>query len=107
MKVKESILASLKVYTNLKSIHNPFTKRQHSGVVTTLKKSKTMETTKSIPTVLPVIIEVVPSKGKKGYSLKHNQQHGWKGIITDTWAWFKFKSDAIKSKDELTKLYNK
>lgn len=62
-----------------------------------------------IQTVLPVIIEVVPSEGtkKRGYSLKHNQQHGWQGIITDTWAWFKYKSDAIDSKNELTKFYNK
>jgi hypothetical protein len=66
-----------------------------------------MNSTEIIPTVLPVIIEVVPSKGKRGYSLKHNQKHGWKGIITDTWAWFKYKSDAVDSKIELTKFYNK
>lgn len=60
-----------------------------------------------ILTVLPVIIEVVPSTKKKGYSLKHNQKAGWQGIIGSVWAWYKYKSDAVKAKDELTKFYNK
>ncbi|NJO63168.1 MAG: hypothetical protein HC836_34605 [Richelia sp. RM2_1_2] len=60
-----------------------------------------------IETKLPVVIQVVPSSKKKGYSLKHNQQIGWKGIISDTWAWYKFKSDAISAKNELETFYNK
>ncbi len=61
----------------------------------------------TIKTVLPVIIEVIPSKGKKGYSFKHNQKHGWKGIISDVWSWYKYKSDAVKQKNVLMKEYNK
>ena len=58
-------------------------------------------------TVLPVTIEVVPSTKKKGYSLKHNQKPGWKGIIGSVWAWYKYKEDAESAKKELTKFYNK
>ncbi len=61
----------------------------------------------TIKTTLPVIINVIPSKKKKGYSLEHNQLPGWKGIITNVWAWYKYKSDAMKAKDELVKFYNK
>jgi hypothetical protein len=53
-----------------------------------------------------VIIKVVPSQNRKGYSLEHNQPVGFKGIIGKRWAWFKYKSEAEKSAEELMKNWN-
>jgi hypothetical protein len=53
-----------------------------------------------------VVITVVPSKDRVGYSLSHNQPLGFKGIVGRSWAWFKYKSEALKSAEELMKCWN-
>ena len=54
-----------------------------------------------------VIIKVVTSRDRRGYALEHNQAEGFKGIIGRRWAWFKYKSEAEKSAEELMKCWNK
>lgn len=53
-----------------------------------------------------VIITVVPSQEGEGYSLEHNQPLGFKGIIGRRWAWFKYKSEALASAEELMRCWN-
>ena len=53
-----------------------------------------------------IIITVVPSLDRRGYSLSHNQPEGFKGIIGTQWAWFKNRLDAVKSAEELMKTWN-
>jgi hypothetical protein len=53
-----------------------------------------------------VIITVVRSKGRKGYSLRHNQSKGFKGIVDMEWGWYKYKSDAEAAAGELMKCWN-
>ena len=54
-----------------------------------------------------VTIEVIKDNIRGyGYNLKHNQPNGFKGIITDTWAWYRYKKNAIESKKELEKCWN-
>lgn len=54
----------------------------------------------------PVIITVVRSKGRRGYSLRHNQMPGFKGVVDMEWGWYKYKSDAEKAADGLMKCWN-
>lgn len=40
-----------------------------------------------------------------GYNLRHNQPAGFKGIIGNTWAWYKLKRDAVSRAAELLKCW--
>ena len=40
-----------------------------------------------------------------GYNLKHNQPKGFKGIIGNTWAWYRYKRDANDAVTELMKCW--
>jgi len=60
-----------------------------------------------IATNYPVSLSVINCPTKKGYSIKHNQQQGWKGIKSYWFAWYKYKSDAIEAAESLQKCYNK
>jgi hypothetical protein len=55
-----------------------------------------------------VIITVKKDRSNKryGYNLSHNQHHGFKGIISNTWGWYKYKKDAVKAAEELTRCWN-
>jgi hypothetical protein len=53
-----------------------------------------------------VIIRVVTSRDRRGYALEHNQSEGFKGIIGNRWAWFKYRADAERSAEELMKNWN-
>jgi hypothetical protein len=59
------------------------------------------------PVASKVIVKVIRSSYRAGYSLTHNQSNGFKGIIGNEWAWFKYKSDAEKSAEELMNCWNK
>jgi hypothetical protein len=48
-----------------------------------------------------VVITVVANKTKRGYSLRHNQSPGFKGIVGSVWGWYKLKSDAEARANEL------
>lgn len=53
-------------------------------------------------TLKPIKIEIVKSPFKSyGYSLKHNQKQGWHGTKSNTFAWYRYKSDAEKAKIEI------
>jgi hypothetical protein len=55
-----------------------------------------------------VKIEVIKTPYRKqGYSLKHNQPNGFKGIIGRIWSWYKYKSDAIIAAQRLELCWNK
>jgi hypothetical protein len=54
-----------------------------------------------------VIITVIQSPYRKGYSLEHNQSNGWKGINGTIFGWYKNKSDAEVRAKELNELYNR
>ena len=54
-----------------------------------------------------VIIKVIKDNSKGyGYKLTHNQNAGFKGIISNTFAWYRLKSEAAKRADELMKCWN-
>ncbi len=53
-----------------------------------------------------VIIRVVTSRDRRGYALEHNQSEGFKGIIGNRWAWFKYRADVERSAEELMKNWN-
>ena len=54
-----------------------------------------------------VLIKVIKDNSKGyGYKLTHNQHAGFKGIISNTFAWYRLKSEAIKRADELMKCWN-
>lgn len=53
-----------------------------------------------------VIITVEKDSSGKGYTLRHNQEPGFKGIIGYTFAWYKFKRDAKPRAKELEKCWN-
>lgn len=53
-----------------------------------------------------VTVTVIPSKGRKGYSLKHNQSPGYKGIIGEEFGWYKYRNDAVMRAEELMKCWN-
>lgn len=56
---------------------------------------------------MKVIIKVIKDNYKGyGYNLTHNQQPGFKGIISNTFAWYRLKSEALKRADELMKCWN-
>jgi hypothetical protein len=56
---------------------------------------------------MKVILTVDKCPTKRGYSIFHNQPKGWKGVISNWFGWYKYKSDAIAAKDELQKYYDK
>lgn len=41
-----------------------------------------------------------------GYNLRHNQKPGFKGIIGNTFAWYRYKRDAIERAEALERAYN-
>ena len=56
---------------------------------------------------MKVIIKVIKDNYKGyGYNLTHNQQPGFKCIISNTFAWYRLKSEALKRDDELMKCWN-
>lgn len=55
---------------------------------------------------MKVILTVGKCPEKKGYSIFHNQPPGWKGVISNWFGWFKYKSDATAHRDELQKFYD-
>ena len=56
---------------------------------------------------MKVIIEVVKSPYRNGYSLRHNMEVGWKGTTSNVFGWYKYKSDAEQSAREMNETYNK
>jgi hypothetical protein len=54
-----------------------------------------------------VILTVGKCPEKKGYSIFHNQPKGWQGVISNWFAWYKYKSDAVQRMNELQKCYDK
>ncbi len=54
---------------------------------------------------LPLVLEVGKCLEKRGYSIFHNQPHGWKGAISDWFGWYKYKGDAEKEVDRLRTYY--
>jgi hypothetical protein len=53
-----------------------------------------------------IIVTVVRSKGKSGYTLRHNQSPGFKGIVGLEWGWYKTKEAAMDRANELMKAWN-
>jgi hypothetical protein len=41
-----------------------------------------------------------------GFNLCHNMNPGFQGIISNVWAWYRYKKDAIKAAQELEKAWN-
>ena len=40
---------------------------------------------------------------KQGYTLYHDQPIGWNGTTKKHFGWYKYKSDAVNRKQELTR----
>ena len=54
-----------------------------------------------------VQIKVIKAKCRGyGYCLQHNQQPGFKGIITRVWGWYRYKKEASDAAKELMKCWN-
>jgi hypothetical protein len=53
-----------------------------------------------------VTVKVVKGTRGYGYSLKHNQKPGFRGIIGNTWAWYRYKKDALEAAAAFEKWYN-
>lgn len=53
-----------------------------------------------------IIVTVVRSNGKPGYTLRHNQLTGFKGISGMEWGWYKTKKSAMARAEELMKCWN-
>lgn len=48
-----------------------------------------------------IVLTVIKHPFKRGYSIRHNQQSGWKGTTADLFGWYKYKSEAVKRAAEL------
>lgn len=55
---------------------------------------------------IKVIVVKSMSFPNHGYSLRHNQQEGFKGITGTTWGWYRYKRDAIIAAKKLEQEWN-